>query len=138
MSTIIAQDINEGVIYINAEVDLNASAAITATRGTGVTASKTGTGQYTFVWKGGTRGILQREVILRTCDLSGTPTAAFWGKVTSGPTQTSGGANDGDITVVVSTLSNAATPVATDVTGACQLSVMICLRVITDPAKQQL
>jgi hypothetical protein len=134
MSTVIAQDINEGSLYLNFEVDLSAAAAITATRGTGVTASKTGTGQYTFTIKGGTRGIKLVETLMRTCDLSGTPATAFWGKVTSGPTQTSGGTNDGDITVVVTTLSNAATPVAADTTGACTLSVAMCLRTVRDPA----
>ena len=137
MSTIIAADINEGAMYINAEVDLNASAAITATRGTGVTASKTGTGAYTFTWKGGTRGIKLVEVLTRTCDLSGTPAAAFWGKVT-GVSQTVGGTSDGDIVVTVNTLSHAATPAATDTTGACQLSVMLCIRCCKDPAVAQL
>lgn len=134
MSTIIAQDINEGALYLNAEMDLSAAHAITAVRGTGVTFTRTGAGVYTVTWKGGTRGIQLVEVLTRTCDLSGTPATVFWGKIVAGPTQTVGGANDGDITCTINLLTNAATPAAADTTGACTLSVMLCLRTIRDPA----
>jgi len=138
MSTVVAQDLNEGALYINCELDLDTSAAITATRGTGVTAVKNGTGQYDFTLKGGSRGIQLVQVLERTCDLSGTPATAFWAKITSGPTQSTSGTTAGDITWTVKTLSNAGTPAAADTTGACQLSVAICLRVIRDPASAPL
>jgi hypothetical protein len=137
MATIIAQDVNEGALYLNAEADLSAAAAVTATRGTGFTCTKTGTGTYQFVLKGLSRGILLRQVLQRTCDLSGTPATAFWAKVTS-VTQVSGGTSDGDIQINVATLNNAATPVATDTTGAAQLDLAMCIRVVADPAVAQL
>lgn len=134
MSTIIAADVNEGALYFNADVSLSAAAAVGAVRGTGAVCTKTGTGAYLFTWKGLSRGLWLVEVLSRSCDLSGAPATAFWAKITAGPAQTSGGTSDGDITCTVTTLSNAATPVATDTTAACQLSVMFCVRTVKDPA----
>lgn len=138
MATIISQDINEGALYLNAELDLDASHNSVATRGTGAVFARTGAGVYTVTWKGASRGIKLCEVLARTCDLSGTPATVFWAKIVAGPSQTVGGANDGDIVATINLLTNAATPAAADTTGACTITVTFCLRTVKDPQVAQL
>lgn len=116
---------NEGVWYIEAEADLSAGAAVTATRGTNIVCVKTGTGTYTFTVKG-TSALKVYEVLNRFADLGGAPAGAFWGKVT-GITQTAG---TDDVVISVSTLNNAGTPVAADVSAVCVLSIGVAIRVV--------
>lgn len=116
---------NEGTWYIEAEADLSAAAAVTATRGTNIVCAKTGAGTYTFTVKG-TQALKMYEVLNRFADLGGAPATAFWAKVT-GITQTAG---TDDVVISVSTLTNAATPAAADVTAGCVMSIGVALRTV--------
>jgi hypothetical protein len=116
---------NEGKWEIEMEADLSSSAAVTATRGTNVTCTKTGTGTYAFVIKG-TTGLKMVEVLGRNAQIHGSPTGAFNARVAS----MSQSSNTDDVTINVTTLSNATTPVAADATAACTLSVRVDLRTI--------
>lgn len=123
--SVITYSQNEGAWYIEAEADLSAAAAVTATRGTNITCTKTGVGTYNFVLKN-TSALNMYEVLNRFADLGGAPATAFWAKVTS----IVQAANGGDITIAVTTLNNAGTPAAADVTAGCVLSIGIALRTI--------
>lgn len=117
---------NEGRWEIEAEADLSAAAAVTATRGTNVSCTKTGTGTYRFTIKGN-QAQKMYEVLDRSAKLNGTPATAFNARVTA-VAQASDGSDD--ITVDVTTLTNAATPAAADTTGACVLGIRLVLRTV--------
>jgi hypothetical protein len=114
---------NEHKWEIEMEADLNGSAAVTATRGTNVTCTKSSTATYTFVIKGNT-ALKLYEVLHRSTDVNGTPATITRAIVTS-ITQATDGSDD--ITVVVKTTNAAFTETAT--TGACTLSVTLIARV---------
>lgn len=124
---------NEGKFEIEAEVDLNSSGAITAVRGTNITALKTGTGTYQINYLNRT-GIKMYEILSRQSDLVGTPATAFWSKITNvqqlaatNPADTAPDSG-GDVVISVTLLSNAATPAAADTTGACTITVGLTFR----------
>lgn len=108
---------------IEMEVDLNASAAVTATRGENVTCTKSSTATYTFVIKG-TSALKMYQVLHRDADIYGTPATITRANITS-ITQATDGSDD--VTVVVKTTN--ATFVETATTGACVLSVKLTLQV---------
>src|SRR5690349_14220646 len=89
---------------IDGEFDLNSSAAVIATRGTGLTVTKTGTGTYTVVlanrW-----GIQLVELINRWAGFSGTAPATATGVGVTTVTQASStvAGNAGDITITIQT-----------------------------------
>ena len=122
---ITAKNQNSAKVEVEVEVDLSAAAAVSAVRGDGATATKTGTGTYNVVLKGNTLGSKLVEVLSRAVDLHGTPATAFNARITS-ITQATDGSDD--ITIAVTTLSNAATPAAADTTGACQMSISVAFR----------
>jgi hypothetical protein len=124
MPNITASNQNEAKWEIEAEIDLASNAAVSAVRGTNITATKTGTGAYSMVIKG-TAARKMVEILHRDATLQGAPTGAFNARVT-GISQATDGSDD--ITVTLLTLSNAATPAAADVTAACVLSVSLTFR----------
>ena len=111
---------NFGRFVLESEVDLNSSGAVTATRGTGVTCTKSSTATYTFVFKGNTHSQKLYEILQRVSKINGTPATITTSIVTS-VTQATDGSDD--ITVVVKTTNAAFTETAT--TGACTLGVIL-------------
>lgn len=114
---------NEHRWEIEAEVDLSAAAAVTATRGTGIVCTKSSTATYTFVIKG-TSALKMYAVLNRDADVYGTPATIARANITS-ITQATDGSDD--ITVVVKTTN--ATFVETATTGACTLKLSLVLQV---------
>lgn len=108
---------NDARMVYEAEVDISAAAAVTATRGKGVTCVKSATGTYTFVFKGNTHGQRMFAVLNRDARLNGTYATATGAAVRS-VTQN---AETDDVTVVVMTVNAANAETAT--TGACVLSL---------------
>ncbi len=119
-----ARNQNPNKWEIEMEADLSAAAAVTATRGENVTCTKTGVGTYNFVIKG-TSALKVHATLNRDARLHGTPATAFDARITA-ITQATDGSDD--VTVSVTTLTNAATPAAADTTGACVLSVSLTLQ----------
>lgn len=128
MPTMVVVSTNELKVELEGEVDLNSSAAVGAVRGTGLSCTKTGTGTYSVVYNG-PGNLKLYEILERQADLVGSPTGAFWAKITSvSQTANSGGEANDPITILISTLNNAATPAATDVTAACTMTFGLVFR----------
>jgi hypothetical protein len=115
---------NEGKWEIEMEADLSAAAAVSATRGTNVTCTKSGTATYTFVVKGSS-GLKLYEMLHRQADIAGTPATITRAIITSISQATDG---SDDLTCVVKTTNAAFTETAT--TGACTLSVQLKVRAL--------
>lgn len=128
MANVTAKSINEGVLYLEAEADLSAGAAVTAVRGTGFTCARTSAGNYTFTYANPNAEIMT-EVLQKGTDLNGTPATAFWAKIlTVTQAVASPGLQSTPIVITLQTLTNAATPAAADTTGACTLELAIAIR----------
>lgn len=129
MATLASTANTECEYTIDGEFDLNSSAAVIATRGTGITVTKTGTGTYTVVlanrW-----GIQLVELINRWAGFSGTQpvtaTGIFVGAVTQASSQVAG--NAGDITINITTTLNPQGGAATDTTGATTVDFQVVFR----------
>jgi hypothetical protein len=122
---------NEQKYEIEAEVDLSNVGAVGATRGTGCTFVKTGTGTYNCNVTIRS-GIKMYEILERQADLVGSPAGAFWAKITS-VTQTAASGDTApdspsDIVIGITLLNNAATPAAADVTAVCTLTLGLVFR----------
>jgi hypothetical protein len=123
MPTMAAQHWNVGEIEVNFEIDLNSSAAIIATRGDDVVATKIGTGVYTVRVVGRTfYEVLYRHVHL----FRAVPTIAN-AQITAIDLD---GAGDGTGAVItITTLDDYATPVAADISStAATLSGKVVFR----------
>lgn len=123
MPNVVTRYQNEHRWEIEMEADLSAAAAVTATRGTNITCTKSSTATYTFVIKG-TSALRMSAVLFRQTDVSGTPATISRANITSISQATDG---SDDITVVVKTTNT--TFVETATTGACTLSVKLVLQV---------
>lgn len=111
---------NEAIFKM--EADLSSAAAVSATRGQGVTCVKSGTATYTFTIKGNNHGQKMYAVLGRDAKVNGTPATITTAIVTS----VSQNNTTDDITVVVKTTIADFTETAT--TGACVLSVELAIQ----------
>lgn len=119
---------NEHRYEIEGQIDLSAGAAVTATRGTGLSAVKSATGTYT-VTLAGPAAIKLVEILHASSNFSnGVPTTALGSRVSS-ITQTSNDTSD-PIVIVVKTSATAG-GADTDVTAATTLNFRVVLRVGT-------
>lgn len=123
MPTMAKQSWNAGEVEVNVEIDLSAAAAITATRGDDIVATKTGAGLYTVRIVGRTFfEVLYRHAEFFPSGAAGTVNA----KVTAVDLD---GAGDGTGAVVtVTTFNGYVTPAAADVAAAGLLSVQLVFR----------
>lgn len=114
---------NECEYIIRGQLDLSAGAAITATRGTNLTATKSATGTYTVTLKG-VNAIRLVEMLDQSVNFAnGVPVTALGCRVSS-VTQTAG---TDDIVIVIKTTATGG-GADTDVTGATTLSFTIVIR----------
>lgn len=116
---------NEHRLEIEGEIDLTAGAAVSASRGTGMTVSKSATGTYTVVLSG-SKAIKLVEVLSRQVNFSGTVPATATGCRISSITQDS---NTDAITITIKTSASPTTGADTDTTAATTLSFRVVLRV---------
>lgn len=110
---------------INGELDLSAAAAVVALRGDNMTATKTGTGQYTVVLKNS--GALQLvELLNREANFTGaTRPASALGVSLDTVVQST---TTGDITIVITTLTNPTSGAAADGSAAVTVSFGLIIR----------
>lgn len=110
---------------VQGELDLSAAAAVVAIRGDNLSATKTGTGQYTVVLKNS--GALQVvELLGREANFtSATRPATALGCALDTVTQN---ATTGDISLVITTLANPTSGAATDGTAAVTIAFGTVIR----------
>lgn len=116
---------NEFEWVLRGEFDLSAAAAVTATRGTNFTTTKTGTGTYTVVLKNA-QALQLVEILSREANFSGTFPATATGVTVTTVTQN---ATSGDITITIVTTSGPTTGAATDTTAATTVDFGVVLRI---------
>lgn len=124
MSTLSTAFQNECEWVIRGEFDLSSAAAVTATRGTNMTTTKTGTGTYTVVLKD-TQVLQLVELLHRDANFSGTVPATATGVMITTVTQS---ASTGDITITVVTTASPTTGAATDTTAATTVDFEVVIR----------
>lgn len=129
MPNVVSRSANEGVLYLEASCDLTNPGVVGAVRGTGWTIVRTGAGLYTATYSNPSGEILC-EVLNRFADLAGTPNAAFWAKILTVTQPGPAGLQSTPIIVTLTTLNNAATPVATDTTANATLDIGLAIRTI--------
>lgn len=115
---------NEFEWHVRGSIDLSAAAAVTAIRGTNMTATKTGTGAYSVVIKGNS-ALKLYEVISSHAEYSGAnaPATALGVRVVS-VTQ----AATDDITIVLNTTALPTSGAATDGTAAVTVNFEVIIR----------
>lgn len=118
---------NEFEWVLRGEVDLNASAAVTAVRGTNFTVVKTGTGTYTVTLKN-TSALQIVEILHRDANFSGSSLPATATGVTL-TTVTQNLPNTSDVVITLVTTANPTTGAATDTTAACTIDFEAVLRI---------
>lgn len=125
MSVITSVNSNECTWVVQGELDLSAAAAVVAIRGSNLTATKTGTGQYTIVLKNA--GSLQLvELLGREANFtSATRPATALGCALDTVTQST---TTGDITLILTTLANPTSGAATDGTAAVTIAFGCVIR----------
>ena len=116
---------NEYEWVIRGELDITAGAAVSAIRGTNMTATKNGTGTYDIVVKG-TSALKLVELLGRNVGFAGTVPATATGCRVSSVTQNS---STDDITITLKTSLNPSTGADTDTTAATTLSFQVVIRV---------
>lgn len=117
---------NEHRYEIEGQIDLSAAAAVTAVRGTGLSAVKTATGTYTVTLTGPSALKLVEVLDQHSNFCNGVPVTALGTRV-SAITQSSTDTND-PITIVIKTSATGG-GADTDVTGATTISFRCVLRV---------
>lgn len=116
---------NECTWTISGELDVSAAAAVVAIRGSNLSVTKTGTGQYTIVLKNA--GALQLvELLGREANFTGaTRPATALGCCLDTVTQS---ATTGDITLILTTLALPTSGAATDGTAAVTIAFAVVVR----------
>lgn len=115
---------NECEWVLRGEVDLSAGAAVTATRGSNYTTTKTGTGVYTVVLKD-SQALQLVEILHAIANFSRTaPATALGVRVTS----VAQNATSGDITITLTTTALPTSGAATDTTAATTVDFQVVIR----------
>lgn len=115
---------NESEWVIRGQFDINSSAAVTASRGSNATVTKTATGTYTVVLPGAL-GLPLVELLQATATYSSTVPATALGVRVSSVAQ----ATDGTITITVKTMASATSGADTDGTAATTINYDVVIRV---------
>lgn len=128
MSNIVSRFINEHRWEIEGQIDLSAAAAVTAFRGSAMTAAKTATGTYT-VTIAGSEALKLVEILDSSVDFTGTVPATATGCRISSVTQSSSGVANEPIVITIKTMASPTTGADTDTTAATTLTFRVVLRV---------
>lgn len=116
---------NEFEWQIRGQIDLNASAAVIANRGTNQTAAKTAVGTYTVVVKGN-EALKLVEILQTQANFAYTAPATALGVRIASVVQSS---TTDDITITFKTSANPTSGADTDTTAATTISFVVVLRV---------